>query len=452
MLRRICIPILAAALSLCLLPCSAIAESYWDDPHPPVLSSIAVDRSVASVGDTVRISWDVQDADGVESTCVYVVDWDPSLVEPGGSVSGPRGFVSAGNEAGGFDYRVSSSDAPGRRWVVGLKVCDKASFVTTFWDPTYAAAMDEQGPTFDMSAAVFEIEENDGDPHPPVLSSIAVDRSVASVGDTVRISWDVQDADGVESTCVYVVDWDPSLVEPGGSVSGPRGFVSAGNEAGGFDYRVSSSDAPGRRWVVGLKVCDKASFVTTFWDPTYAAAMDEQGPTFDMSAAVFEIVDPASIPTYSVLEGNSSVYMPGSNAGLTFRFDGPLEKFMHLEIDGAVIPSLYYALREGSTIVTLNPAYLDQMKAGAHTIVAHYTDGGRAVGIFGIQPKAAEKGDGTSSGAEEKTPPQPTDRSTGGLPQTGDTTPLLLLFGICFVALAMMATSFFGMKEARQSR
>ncbi len=452
MLRRICITILAATLSSCLIPCSAIAESYWDDPHPPVLSSIAVDRSVASVGDTVRISWDVQDADGVESTCVYVVDWDPSLVEPGGSVSGPRGFVSAGNEAGGFDYRVSSSDAPGRRWVVGLKVCDKASFVTTFWDPTYAAAMDEQGPTFDMSAAVFEIEENDGDPHPPVLSSIAVDRSVASVGDTVRISWDVQDADGVESTCVYVVDWDPSLVEPGGSVSGPRGFVSAGNEAGGFDYRVSSSDAPGRRWVVGLKVCDKASFVTTFWDPTYAAAMDEQGPTFDMSAAVFEIEDPASIPSYSVLEGNSSVYMPGSNAGLTFRFDGPLEKFMHLEIDGAVIPSLYYALREGSTIVTLNPAYLDQMKAGAHTIVAHYTDGGRAVGIFGIQPKSSEQKDDDSSEAEESTPPQPNDQSTGGLPQTGDTTPLLLLFGICFVALAMMTTSFFGMKEARQSR
>jgi len=331
-------------------------------------------------------------------------------------------------------------------------VCDKASFVTTFWDPTYAAAMDEQGPTFDMSAAVFEIEENDGDPHPPTLSNIAVDRSVASVGDTVRISWDIQDVNGVESVMPYVTDRDPSTLGPDTVGSAAKRLILDEDTTTGFNYNIRSTAPPGKLWIVGLEIIDKASYVTTIWDKTYADKTTEQGPTADMSAAVFEIIDPASIPSYSVLEGNSSVYMPGSNAGLTFRFDGPLEKFMHLEIDGAVIPSLYYALREGSTIVTLNPAYLDQMKAGAHTIVAHYTDGGRAVGIFGIQPKSSEKKDDDSSEAEESTPPQPNDQSTGGLPQTGDTTPLLLLFGICFVALAMMATSFFGMKEARQSR
>lgn len=318
MLRRICITILAAALSLCLIPCSAIAESYWDDPNPPTLSSIAVDRAVASVGDTVRISWDIQDADGVESVMPYMTSQDPSHKDPSSASS----------------------------WGIG------------------------------------------------------------STEDTTT----------------------------------------------GFNYNIRSTDSPGKRWIVGLEVYDKAGYVTNIWDSTYKTSVEEGDLLADMSAAVFEIIDPASIPTYSVLEGNSSVYMPGSNAGLTFRFDGPLEKFMHLEIDGTVIPSLHYALREGSTIVTLNPAYLDQMKAGAHTITAHYTDGGRAVAVFGIQPKSSEKKDDDSSESEESTPPQPNDRSTGGLPQTGDTTPLLLLFGICFVALAMMATSFFGMKEARQSR
>ena len=452
MLRRICITILAAALSLCLLPCSAIAESYWDDPNPPVLSSISVDRAVASVGDTVRISWDIQDADGIESAGVHFSLQDPSTIGSG-PLELPEYIKSLGADATkGFDYRVRSTNAPGKRWVVGVTIYDKAGYETTIWDPTYAEKMGSEGPTFDMSAAVFEIVENTGDPNPPAISSISVDRAVASVGDTVRISWDIQDADGIESAGVHFSLQDPSTIGSG-PLELPEYIKSLGADATkGFDYRVRSTNAPGKRWVVGVTIYDKAGYETTIWDPTYAEKMGSEGPTFDMSAAVFEVVDPASIPIYSVLEGNSSVYVPGSNAGLSFRFDGPLEKFMHLEIDGAIVPSLYYALKEGSTIVMLNPAYLDQMKAGMHTITAHYTDGGRAVAVFGIQPKANEKGDGTSSEAEENTPLQPNDQSTGSLPQTGDTAPLLLLFGICFVALCMMTVSFFGMKRTRRSQ
>ncbi len=178
-----------------------------------------------------------------------------------------------------------------------------------------------------------------------------------------------------------------------------------------------------------------------------------------MSAAVFEIVDPAKVPAYSVLEGNSSVYVPGSNKSLTFRFDGPLEKFMYLEIDGAVIPSVYYTLKEGSTIVTLNPTYLDQTEAGKHTITAHYNDGGRAMAVFEIQQKPSDSNnEGNRSGnipsPEDKVdiPTQKNDTSIGYLPATGDTVPLLMLFGVGFVALGIATATFLCMRKVRSRR
>lgn len=105
MLKRIYITILVSALSLCCLPCSAVAESYWEDPNPPSLSWIAVDRPVASVGDTIRISWDIQDADGIESVEPYTLRVDPSTLKPDDVITPPLPIYLPDQESSsGLDY------------------------------------------------------------------------------------------------------------------------------------------------------------------------------------------------------------------------------------------------------------------------------------------------------------------------------------------------------------
>lgn len=72
-------------------------------------------------------------------------------------------------------------------------------------------------------------------------------------------------------------------------------------------------------------------------------------------------------------EGGTWVY--GSSDGLTVRGLGELWKFTGVKIDGNLIDKSNYSAREGSTIVTLSPEYLNTLGTGMHTLEMQWTDG-----------------------------------------------------------------------------
>lgn len=71
--------------------------------------------------------------------------------------------------------------------------------------------------------------------------------------------------------------------------------------------------------------------------------------------------------------GNS--WTMGDVHGCTFRGNGEFTKFAGVKVDGMLLDQSYYTAREGSTIVTLQPAYLNTLATGTHIIEMIWTDG-----------------------------------------------------------------------------
>lgn len=80
-------------------------------------------------------------------------------------------------------------------------------------------------------------------------------------------------------------------------------------------------------------------------------------------------------PEYRITAGANGVWIKGSETGLTFRANGPLEKFTGLQVDGKTLDSDAYTASSGSTVVTLEPTCLETLTEGKHHLTVLYTDG-----------------------------------------------------------------------------
>ena len=65
----------------------------------------------------------------------------------------------------------------------------------------------------------------------------------------------------------------------------------------------------------------------------------------------------------------------GSKDGLTFKSNGEFEELIGVTVDGVMIDKKDYTAKDGSTIVTLSPEYLETLKAGKHTFDMVYQNG-----------------------------------------------------------------------------
>ena len=96
---------------------------------------------------------------------------------------------------------------------------------------------------------------------------------------------------------------------------------------------------------------------------------------------------------YKIIEGNNSNYVPGSNKPLSFRGDGDCDKFLRVEVDGSPVATTDYTVSSGSTIITFEPYYLENLSNGKHTIVMFWNINGTekyAEGSFYIGEKGGE--------------------------------------------------------------
>ena len=67
--------------------------------------------------------------------------------------------------------------------------------------------------------------------------------------------------------------------------------------------------------------------------------------------------------------------------------NGPFSKFVGIEVDGVEAVANSCETESGSTMITLEPAYLNKLAIGKHTVVLRYTDG-EASGTFTIREKS----------------------------------------------------------------
>lgn len=72
-------------------------------------------------------------------------------------------------------------------------------------------------------------------------------------------------------------------------------------------------------------------------------------------------------------------------------------------MDGAVVDSSKYTVAEGSTIVTLESAYLETLSVGKHTVTFKYVDGEVSTGLTVLAAAATEPenpGDSGNTGGD----------------------------------------------------
>ena len=90
--------------------------------------------------------------------------------------------------------------------------------------------------------------------------------------------------------------------------------------------------------------------------------------------AVWETL-PAAPADYDILNGANSKWTQDSDGNISVRGSGEFSKFVGVKVDGKSVDEKYYTVKEGSTIVTLKPEYLNTLTEGKHTLEIVWTDG-----------------------------------------------------------------------------
>ncbi len=105
------------------------------------------------------------------------------------------------------------------------------------------------------------------------------------------------------------------------------------------------------------------------------------------------------LPNYLITVGAGSSWSKNYTAVLAFKANGALGKFTELTVDGKTVPTSYYTVESGSTIVKIKPDYLRGLTAGKHIVGVAYKDG-KALAIFSVidvDRRGVPTGDGSNA-------------------------------------------------------
>ncbi len=127
-----------------------------------------------------------------------------------------------------------------------------------------------------------------------------------------------------------------------------------------------------------------------------------------------------------VIEGQNSSWKPHEGGTLYFRSNAAFSDFISVLVNGKVVDSKYYELKEGSIIVMLKPEYLATLPTGTYTL------GIKSVtGIASTQFTIMAKEEGKES------------------PKTGDNSNMLLWFTILFLSGGVLTVIGFKSKKEK---
>ena len=83
----------------------------------------------------------------------------------------------------------------------------------------------------------------------------------------------------------------------------------------------------------------------------------------------------SDLVAYGIISGDGSVWNMGSGEDQVFTANGPVRKFQKVELDNEKLDEANYQVTMGSTIVTLNAAFMQTLEESSHTLAVFYTDG-----------------------------------------------------------------------------
>lgn len=147
-------------------------------------------------------------------------------------------------------------------------------------------------------------------------------------------------------------------------------------------------------------------------------------------------------PEYRITAGANSVWTMGNEDGLTFRANGALDKFTGIQVDGKILDSDAYTVDSGSTVVTLEPTYLETLTEGKHHLTVLYTDGQCGTG-FTVQAAEDDPTEDANDDSTEDTEEKSSNKSDKavkstskktGTPKTGDSAAPTLWAGMLMVS------------------
>lgn len=205
------------------------------------------------------------------------------------------------------------------------------------------------------------------------------------------------------------------------------------------DGKFTVNPAAGEQTIAAT---DKAGNTTT------CTITVNDGHTYvDGKCSVCGAVDPTY--TVEVTAGANSTWKKGSKEGLSFTSNAAYSYFQKVQIDGNDVDQSNYTVQEGSTIVSLNAAYLETLPVGKHTI-AIVSDTGTATTEFTIV--AAQENEGPVANNHPDNPNdqlgntnnQPNNGSSDtnpALPKTGDPANMALVITLALVAAAALAAA-----------
>ena len=151
-------------------------------------------------------------------------------------------------------------------------------------------------------------------------------------------------------------------------------------------------------------------------------------------------VDPAF--KAMIIEGANGKWQKGSEDGLSFTSNAAFAGFQKVQVDGKDLDASNYAVKEGSTVVTLNASYLETLSAGKHTL-AIVSDTGTAETEFTVV--AAEKQVVDDESANDKAA---SDGDKESLAKTGDDS-MLPITVLSILAAISIATGVFALRRSR---
>lgn len=125
---------------------------------------------------------------------------------------------------------------------------------------------------------------------------------------------------------------------------------------------------------------DRAVFIGDTWDGGAGyllskTALSESSELGYTVTAQMIATDFTPVAAYQIVEGMNGKWTTNSNETLSFRADGDINKFLGVNLDGALVDPQNYTAVSGSTIVTLKEDYLRTLSAGTHQLTVVYNDG-----------------------------------------------------------------------------
>ena len=137
-----------------------------------------------------------------------------------------------------------------------------------------------------------------------------------------------------------------------------------------------------------------------------------------------------------IIAGANGSWQKGGTDGLSFTSNAAFADFIKVQVDGKDLDASNYTVKEGSTIVTLNAAYLSTLSVGKHTLSIVSANGTATTEftIMAAQTGGDQTGDNQTGGDDTTT--QDPDKNEGAvtIPQTGVTSNTLLWVALLFAS------------------